>query len=117
MTLRPANITLDCDQPLTVAAFWSAALESKINDGASEFFASISHGPSGMNFFFIKVPEPKAGKNRLHIDYEAPDPAAEIERLIGLGATTVAEKSEWGHEWTTLADPEGNEFCISVPHN
>jgi predicted enzyme related to lactoylglutathione lyase len=44
----------------------------------------------------------------------ADDRAAEVERLIGLGATLVHEMHEYGMVWTTLADPEGNEFCVAT---
>ena len=44
----------------------------------------------------------------------AADRAAEVERLLGLGATFVHEKDEFGFQWTTLADPEGNEFCVAA---
>ena len=44
---------------------------------------------------------------------DAPDHEAEVERLIALGATRVADMEEWGYEWTVLQDPEGNEFCVA----
>ena len=117
MSIRPVNITLDCDEPEVVAKFWSAALESPIGDSASQFFASIRHDDSNLSFFFIKVPEGKQVKNRLHIDFESSDRDAEVERLVGFGATKVAEKDEWNFQWTVMNDPEGNEFCVSGPHD
>ncbi len=116
MSIRPVNITLDCENPEQVAAFWSKALESDINDGASPFFCALHHEPSGMNFFFIKVPENRTTKNRMHLDYEAAEAPAEVERLVALGATKIADKDEWGHQWTVMNDIEGNEFCVSGPH-
>nr|WP_324617267.1 VOC family protein [Streptomyces bicolor] len=61
-----------------------------------------------------QVPEPKAGKNRLHLCLR-PDTSrdAEVERLLTLGASLVADHRRpdgWG--WVVLADPEGNEFCV-----
>ena len=53
-------------------------------------------------------------KNRVHLDMQAADRAAEVERLVGLGATIVHEQHEYGMEWNTLADPEGNEFCLAT---
>lgn len=117
MSIRPTNITLDCDSPEQVAAFWSEALESPIAEGASPYFASIHHDASELNFFFIKVPEGKEVKNRLHIDFETADVEAETARLVGLGAEKVADKDEWNHQWTVMNDPEGNEFCVSGPHH
>jgi predicted enzyme related to lactoylglutathione lyase len=68
----------------------------------------MASGPRPRLFFQL-VPESKVVKNRLHLDLSADDPAAEIARLTELGATVVAE-----HErWTVMADPDGNEFCVS----
>lgn len=114
MTLRLGNITFDCDDPRAVAAFWSDALGRPIDEGASPYFASIGGGdpPASPNWFFIKVPEPKTAKNRVHVDLGADDRAAEVARLVSLGATHVGDKDEWGHSWSVLADVEGNEFCV-----
>jgi hypothetical protein len=58
--------------------------------------------------FFNRVPEPKAVKNRVHLDVRAADREAEVERLIAAGASEVGR-----HEnWVVMADPEGNEFCV-----
>ena len=65
---------------------------------------------------FIKVPEGKTAKNRMHLDLGSNDRAADVERLLTLGATEIHKKDEWGIERTTLADPEGNEFCIAGHH-
>ena len=117
MPMKIANITLDCEEPLKVAEFWSKALGLTFDDGASEFFVSMSPADShGPNLFFAKVPEAKSTKNRQHLDFESDDPVAEVARLVELGATHVADKNEWGHAWSIMADPEGNEFCVSGPH-
>jgi predicted enzyme related to lactoylglutathione lyase len=116
MTLKLANITFDCENTIAQADFWSAALGLATKVGASEFFAALDGGPGGPNVFFSKVPEGKTAKNRMHIDLESDDRQREIERLITLGANHVADKDEWGIQWTVLHDPEGNEFCVSGPH-
>lgn len=113
MSIELANITFDCDDTLAVANFWSAALGRPLDDGASEFFAAIRPAGDGPSWFFIKVPEPKTVKNRVHVDLRTTDRAAEIERLVGLGAKQGDDHDEWGHSWTTMWDPEGNEFCIA----
>ena len=69
-----------------------------------------------MAFLFLAVPEPKTAKNRLHLDLETDDRAAEVARLVELGATHVADHDEWGISWSVLTDPEGNEFCIADAH-
>lgn len=119
MAISIANLTFDCSDPERVAAFWSAALALPLDDGASEFFASIGMSTSEItpNWLFLKVPEAKAAKNRFHLDFESDDPAAEVRRLVELGATHVADKDEWGHQWSVMNDVEGNEFCVSGPHS
>jgi predicted enzyme related to lactoylglutathione lyase len=114
MTLRLGNVTVDCDDPQAVAAFWSAALDRPIDQGASEFFVAIHQDlADATGWFFIKVPEPKSVKNRMHVDLRADDREAEVVRLLALGATRAADHDEFGTRWTTLQDVEGNEFCVS----
>ena len=80
----------------------------------SEGIASIGAGDDGSPMMmFLKVPEAKTAKNRVHLDLAVEERSAEVARLIELGATHVHDKDEWGITWTTLADPEGNEFCVS----
>jgi len=64
---------------------------------------------------FQVVPEPKTVKNRLHIDVfaGAENVTAQASRLVARGATVLHTASQGPHEWVTLADPEGNEFCVS----
>lgn len=118
MSLSIAAVTVDCRNAAHLAAFWSAVFDVPVDSsppGASPFFASIGRDeprPGGPSMMFIQVPEDKAVKNRVHLDLEASDRAGEVERLVALGATVVHDKDEWGHRWTTLTDPEGNEFCV-----
>lgn len=115
MTLALGNITLDCANPPAVAEFWSAALERPIDEGASEYFVSIGIGDrTRPGMFLIAVPEPRAGKNRMHLDLHADDREAEVQRLLALGATRHSDHDEYGTRWTTLQDVEGNEFCVAA---
>jgi predicted enzyme related to lactoylglutathione lyase len=120
MSLSIATVTFDCDEPQRVAGFWSAALARPIDDGASPFFVSIGqhdagqHDAGGPAMFFIKVPESKSVKNRVHLDLHTDDREAEVNRLVGLGATIHSEHDEFGIRWTTLLDVEGNEFCVAA---
>ncbi|MFH8366305.1 VOC family protein [Streptomyces sp. NPDC018031] len=68
----------------------------------------------GRRLLFQRVPEPKAAKNRLHIDVRAApgERDAEVARMVELGATVVRRAKEPAGEWVVLADPEGNEFCV-----
>ncbi|NNL46946.1 MAG: VOC family protein, partial [Acidimicrobiia bacterium] len=60
---------------------------------------------------FVHVDEPKAAKNRLHLDFRPDHQAAEVERLERLGATR-ADIGQGEQSWVVLVDPEGNEFCV-----
>jgi predicted enzyme related to lactoylglutathione lyase len=113
MTLHVANVTFDCGDTLAVARFWSAALGRPVDPDASEYFASIGlNDGESPNWYFAKVPESKTAKNRVHIDFASDDRDREAARLVELGATRGADHDEWGHSWTVMADPEGNEFCV-----
>ena len=60
------------------------------------------------------VPDPEAVKNRVHLDLRGESLAGEVERLRGLGATFIAERTLGDSTiWTVMADPEGNEFCVA----
>jgi hypothetical protein len=115
MTMRVGNITFDCDDVLSVARFWSAALDRPLDLGSGPHFASIGGGDANRvepAWYFEKVPEPKSAKNRMHLDLVDPDASA-IERLVSLGASIVAEHKLGSHAWTVMQDPEGNEFCVA----
>ena len=122
---RLKDIVVDCERAPTLARFWAAVLDdydvAPYDDAEIERLASLGYTPdtdpgvivqgSGPRLYFQQVPEPKTTKNRLHIDVIADDRAAEVERLKGLGATVHAVYDDW----TTLLDPEGNEFCVMDP--
>lgn len=118
MTIAVGAMTLDCNDVSTVAEFWSAALGMPVDPGASPYMASINrNGAELPRFMFLKVPETKSAKNRLHLDLIVDGSVSrgdEVARLVDLGATHVADKNEWGHSWAVLTDPEGNEFCVAV---
>ena len=109
-TLTVDAVTFDCGDALTVATFWSAVLHRPLADGSSSSWASLPGVPA---LTFNAVPEPRERKNRVHLDLAAGDRGAEVARLVGLGATLVAEHDEHGFQWSTLQDVEGNEFCVS----
>jgi predicted enzyme related to lactoylglutathione lyase len=121
MSLIHKAVTFDCAEATVVSQFWSSVLDRPIDIEPmppSPFFASIGLGdPSRIAYMFIHVPEAKTVKNRTHLDLDADDVAAEVARVISLGATHIYDKEEFGMQWTTLADPEGNEFCIGTPHH
>jgi hypothetical protein len=118
MQARVGNITIDCDDVLRLAGFWSAVLGRPHDSGSGKYFASIGGTDPDRRepaWYFSKVPESRTAKNRVHVDLVIADPAAE-EELIALGATVVGRHQVGGgrHHWTVLQDPEGNEFCIAT---
>ena len=64
------------------------------------------------DILFLRVPEEKSVKNRLHLDLRPDDQAAEVERLEGLGARRASIGQTAEVTWVVLADPDGNEFCV-----
>ena len=111
MTLRLEEIVVDCRDSASLARWWQTALGWQIideEDGAVELAQAPGQTPSIM---FIQVTEPKTGKNRLHLDWVPDDQQAEVDRLVGLGASRV-DLGQGDASWVVLADPEGNEFCV-----
>ncbi|MEV0732921.1 VOC family protein [Polymorphospora sp. NPDC050346] len=119
MTSLIRHVDFDCADPYTLAGFWAAVLDYRLGDddhpGDPEVLLSPTGGGTGPVLLFLRVPEPKQVKNRLHVDLQPTDRTRdeEVERLIGLGATQVADQRRPdGSGWVVLADPEGNEFCV-----
>ena len=105
-------VTIDCRDPRGLARFWTEAVGYQVRADYPEFVLLEPAGGDSIALGLQKVPDPTPGKNRVHIDYEADDPQAEIARLVSLGARQLAEHEVPGLRWTVLADPEGNHFCI-----
>jgi catechol 2,3-dioxygenase-like lactoylglutathione lyase family enzyme len=123
MACRFTELSIDCRDPESLAAFWSAVLgyrELSRDEGAIEIGPAGGFGGAGPTLVFAPVDEPTPGKNRLHIDLNATDrdQEAELQRLLDLGAKPAEVgqgKGRAGGEplrWHVLADPEGNVFCL-----
>ena len=113
-------ITFDCRDVAAQSTFWSQLLDRPIEPGANEYFASIGavHDPSakGPTLLFLGVEgERRMVKNPIHLDLHADDLDAAVARAVDLGAERVAHFDEYGVEWVTLRDPEGNLFDIGRP--
>ena len=104
-----ASITFDCRDALAAATFWAGVLGREPADGASTDYAMLPGTPA---WSFMRVPEAKAAKNRVHVDLDVADREAAVERIVALGATRLGDFDEAGFRWTTLTDPEGNEFDV-----
>ena len=120
MTLTIQCLDIDAADPQALASFWEAALGwRRTHDTPAEVALeppehSMEDGVVP-DLLFIKVPEGKAGKNRLHLDLRPDDQESEVARLEALGArrTSVGQSDEVG--WVVMQDPEGNEFCVLQP--
>lgn len=134
------QITFDCANPVQLAKFWALAMDYELQEIPKEWLKAQNipeelwdtraalTDPAGVGprFWFQQVSEPKTAKNRLHLDLRilvnnapAQNPQereaharAKADQLIAAGATKLYEMTEFGQTWLTLADPEGNEFCI-----
>jgi hypothetical protein len=104
---RVHGIVVDSADPERVATWWAEALGAELSDNAEHgggWWTLLHATPDDvLTMDFVPVPEPKTVKNRVHWDVYG-DPA----ELLGRGATHLWDRPGW----TTLADPEGNEFCV-----
>jgi len=137
------QVAIDSADPDRLARFWAEALGYQVQpppegyaswedllreigvpeESWGDSSAIVDPDGIGPRLYFQRVPEAKAGKNRVHLDVNQgtretpPDERrrnveAEAERLKALGATELYRIDENGEYWVTLADPEGNEFCL-----
>ena len=108
------GLVLDCADATSLGEFWSAALGYTNVGRFGTYVVLLPPEPGPPKLLLQEVAEPKAGKNRMHVDLHAADIEAEARRLESIGATrTAAEaRSEHGTTWILMADPEGNEFCV-----
>ena len=136
------QVTVDCAEPHVLADWWAetlgwqvqpqdeAFIRRMVESGAAAEADTIEHhgalvwkagaglrspDPGRPRVLFQAVPEAKTGKNRVHLDIRvgADRREAEVARLIGLGATELWRAAQGPYEWVTLADPQGNEFCVT----
>jgi predicted enzyme related to lactoylglutathione lyase len=112
MTSPNIDLVLDCADPERLAEFWSEALGYKKVGFREPYFLLRPQEPAHPPLLLQRVPESKAGKNRMHLDIRVGDPDAEASRLQAIGATRVDEHREHDMHWITMTDPEGNEFCV-----
>jgi hypothetical protein len=115
MSLRVTEVVIDCADHGAVVDFWAAALGYERRPVNEQYVALVppSIEPGLPPLLFQRVPEPKVVKNRVHLDVRADSMADEVARLVGLGATVIAERRLGDFAWTVLADPAGNELCVS----
>ena len=123
MTSKLTELAIDCADPTGLARFWCAVLGYEVQ-GEEDGLVTIGSpevpegrrrpGPVPPTLTFALVPEGKVVKNRVHLDVNPADRDQddEVRRLLGLGARPADVGQTGAESWVTLADPEGNEFCV-----
>lgn len=118
MPAKVGYLVIDTVDPQRLAPFWCGLLavrvDTAIGDGQ---FLVLSPTEEGLTVAFKRVPEAKAGKNRLHLDLLVDDlkkATAEVEELGGRWLEPGNSRELEGFRWRCMADPEGNEFDIDV---
>lgn len=117
------TVVIDCRDPHRLARFWAGALAYQPSKGVEDWDDLRSEAEAGeldwvrltgtgVAVAFQRVPEPKAVKNRVHLDLASIDEESEASRLEALGATRLRRSEDPDDVFVVLADPEGNEFCV-----
>lgn len=112
-------IVIDCADIERSARFWTEVLGYvRRRESEGTYQSLIPADGSGIEVLLQRVPDVKAGKNRLHLDLRTPDMEAEVARVVALGARQLTDRPlvEDGLRWHVLADPDGNELCVLEPH-
>ena len=116
MRIHLHNITFDCTDARALARFWSQLTGWNVYfDDDPEVVVAPSYPYDGTGLLFIPVPEGKTAKNRVHLDVQPVDLTRDeaVTQALTLGARVLEDhRSPDGSGWVTLADPEGNEFCV-----
>jgi hypothetical protein len=120
MTSRLVALCFAANDPLGLARFWAEALRWEVADESPAEVGLVPTDGTRLRVRFRLVPDPKAGKNRIHIDLTTTslaDQTDTVARLIELGGRhiDIGQRPEEGH--VVLADPEGNELCVIEPDN
>lgn len=121
MSVLISHTTVDCRNAFELSEWWKQVLgytflpDDRNEPGHEE--CMILDPDTGHQLLFIEVPDPASGKNRIHFDVRPRSGSRddEVELLLSQGATLVGDhrgKYGPGTGWVTLADPEGNLFCV-----
>jgi glyoxalase superfamily protein len=110
VTLR--SIVIDCHDPRALAPFWMAVPGFREKWADDEWVQLEDPAGRQVNIAFQRVPEPKSGKNRLHLDLNVADEEAAAARIAELGGSRLWKSEDPDDVFIVLADPEGNEFCV-----
>ncbi|MFJ7048119.1 glyoxalase [Streptomyces sp. JV178] len=111
MDLNWEQVVVDAADPVALGRWWAEALGWVVVNDAPEEYEIRPEPDRVPGLLFTPVPEAKTVKNRLHLDFRPVDQAAEVSRLLALGARH-ADVGQGDASWVVLMDPEGNEFCV-----
>lgn len=114
MTLTLGMITVDTTDAMSLAAWWAEQTGATVGETNDGYYVMVSGGGLPALLAFQKVDDPTPGKNRVHLDLTAADLDAEVDRLVSAGATLVERRGDESFRWVTLADPDGNQFCVAA---
>jgi catechol 2,3-dioxygenase-like lactoylglutathione lyase family enzyme len=112
-----STVTIDCADPIALAAFYQKATGWEISSSEPDF-AALGSSASPLQLAFVRIdgyrsPGWPEGAAQLHLDFTVGDLAAAVDELIGLGASRPDLQPSDG-AWVVLADPEGHPFCLSA---
>lgn len=116
MALTLGMITIDSTDPGPLAKWWADLTGGTIEQENDGWFYVVGVPGWSHKLGFQKVDDPTPGKNRQHMDLTSADLDGEVERVLTAGATEVRRENLDGFRWVTLADPQGNQFCVSGTH-
>lgn len=122
MASRASNFCIDAADPYAQTMWWAQVLTDFVVDPADEMQPGDEEcgltGPDDRYLIFLKVPEAKTIKNRMHLCVRPIDCPRdeEVDRILALGATMLQDRRNGDKGWAVLADPEGNEFCVLGPY-
>src|SRR5689334_11636539 len=114
MSSRLYIINIDAHDPAALAEFWRQVLDYRVAYANPDEVGIEPIHAACPAIVFALVPDEKVVKNRVHLDLAPDDQAAEVERLLALGARRVYI-GQGAVSWVVMADPEGNEFCVLTP--
>ncbi len=111
--IRFDEVVIDCTDPRVLASFWAAATGYQVANVSDTWASIVGESERDICIAFQRVPEPKVGKNRVHVDLAAADEEDEARRIEGLGAIRRWTSDKADDPFVVLVDPEGNEFCVT----
>jgi hypothetical protein len=114
MSVSIASVTFDSAEPEALARWWAERFDAEITANMGGFFVIVAGGSLPTQLAFQRVDDPTPGKNKVHLDIHTDGELdAEVERWTAAGATSLGRRNAGDFVWFTLADPDGNEFCIA----